>query len=203
MISTSANMICECEWSLFTESQWVLSCIRHQERWCCQAVTGAGCEAAAAAFFGSSQRRLWFHFLRQVLRGFLFLLDQWEMFLVLVRRLVRLECRFFFKEFHLWRIGEGGAIKKEWQEKKEEGESVLVKVPFHSTRLSVLPRQQLVNFTQLTRLWYKLINDMHLARRGKKEKGEHMITSIKREAEDCLMSWNIQQLLCCTEIEES
>lgn len=86
---------------------------------------------------------------------------------------------------------------------KREGESVLVKVPFHSTRLSVLPRQQLVNCTRLTRLWYKLINDMHLARKGNTEKGEHMITSIKREAEDCLMSWNIQQLLCCTEIEES
>lgn len=98
-------------------------------------------------------------------------LGQWEMLLVFMRRLVWLEYPPFALEFHFPKNEWKGEIWK-GDRSKREGESVLVKLHFYSTCLSALPRQQLVNVTQLTRLWYKLINDTQLARRGEKKREE-------------------------------
>lgn len=97
--------------------------------------------------FGSSQRRLWLRFLRQVLGGFLFLLASEGCFLSL--RLLASLAR--IPPFHQGRTverescekGDRKKKRKKMKRRKREDESVLVKPHFHSTRLSALPRRNL------------------------------------------------------------
>lgn len=148
------------------ESQSVLFCIQHQEDCCSLLVTGAGCEAAAVVF-GSSQRQLWFHFLRQVLGGFLFLLANKGCFLSSFAGYFGLHMPLAWG-FHLWRTGERERYERVTG--KNAGEETRAWVCPCKTALQVYspehaPQIQLVNVTQLTRLWYKLITDIQFALR--------------------------------------
>lgn len=163
----------------FTESQWVLSCIWHQEGWCCQPLAGAGCEAAAA-------------FLAHLKDGFDYTSwgRCWEVscFSWPVRDVSCLfVCRLVWHEYPF--PSTNRSRMKGWQEKNEIHVKKTrwlicpckIALPFHL--LKHAPQTQLVNVKQLTRLWYKLINDTQLAwrERGEKKKGEHMISSIKEK----------------------
>lgn len=132
MVSNGANRIGYREWTLFTKSQWVLPCIRHQENRCCQRSQVQDVKRQQC-FFGSSQRRLWFHFLRQVLGGFLFLLANKGWYLFSFARATLAHIFRWLGGFHRCRTGErrrykngeGGKVR----ERKREGESVLAKAP--------------------------------------------------------------------------
>lgn len=185
----------------------MLSCIRHQEGWCCQTVTGAGCEAAVAflahlkdGFDYTSWGRCWeVSCFSWPMRDFFF-------FYLFARRLVWLEYPFRSGIPRL-NIGWKGVTWKGDRKKILEVTRgwicpCKIALPFHLPEHA--PQTQLVDVKQLTRLWYKLINDTQLARRGentagRKRKVNTLITSIKRKTENRVMLWNIQQsqLLCC------
>lgn len=151
----------------YGETQWVLSWIRHQEGWCCQTVTGAGCEAAAA-------------FLAHLKDGFDFTSwgRCWEVscFSWPMRDVSCLRLLASLALISLL-LGDSTSAKRvkgrdmtRWQEKNEEAETrgwicpCKIALSFHLPERA--PQTQLVNVKQLTRLWYKLINDTQLARRG-------------------------------------
>lgn len=135
----------------------------------------------SGSIFGSSQRRLWLRFLRQVLGGFLFLLASEGYFLS-----IRSPATLAWVSLSL-----GGSIAEErvkeshmkgWQEKNlvEETRGWICPcksaLPFHLPEHA--PQTQLVNVKQLTRLWYKLINDTQLVwRGGKKERGKRKVST--------------------------
>lgn len=151
----------------FKESQWVLSCIQHQEGRCCQTITGAGCEAAEVflahlkdGFDFTSWGRCWkvscfswsvkdvfcLHSPANVVCVSLWLGDssgknKWK--------------------GEIWKDDEGG-----WKKKKTEVESVLhFRLPKH------VRQTQLVTVMQLTKPWYKFITDTQLVLKGRKKEG--------------------------------
>lgn len=140
----------------------------------------------SSSIFGSSQRRLWLHFLRQVLGGFLFLLASEGCFLSF-----RLLASLTWVSLSLNDSTSEEQVKgnhtkgcKEKNDTRETGGLICPcksALPFHLPKHA--PQTQLVNVKQFTRLWYKLINDRQLAwrERGKKKKGQHMITSFKEK----------------------
>lgn len=80
---------------------------------------------------------------------------------------------------------------KGWQEKKKEKNEAEEKggwicpcetaLPFHTPERA--PQTQLVNVKQLTMLWYKLINDTQLARRGGEKEEEERWTHDNKHQE--------------------
>lgn len=150
----------------FTEKQWALSCILHQE--------GQRCQRSQVQDVRQQQR-----FLAHLKDGFDFTSwgRCWEVscFCWPIRDVSCLPSSAslaplipFAWGFHRQRAGEGERYEmvtgEEWSERKRERESVLVHSPEHT------PQTQVVNVMQLTRLWYKLINDRQLAQRGKRER---------------------------------
>lgn len=166
----------------FTEAQWVLSCIQHQEGWCCQSVTGAGCEAAATflahlkdGFDYASWGRCW--------GVSCFSWPVRDVSCLFVRRLVWLESPLSTREERV-----KGTHVKGWQEKNEAEEKggwicpCETTLPFHTPERA--PQTQLVNVKQLTMLWYKLINDTQLAQRGGGEEEERWTHDNKHQEKE-------------------